>query len=61
MCRLLKERLRPLEYNGLVIGVAALPVILMALQSIGQLTIRDTITLAIIFVAGYFYISRQRA
>lgn len=57
----LKERLSRLQYNGLLIGVAALPVMLLALQSIGQLTIRDTITLAIIFVAGYFYISRQQA
>jgi hypothetical protein len=57
----LKARLRPLQYNGLIIGAAALPVMLLALQSIGQLTIRDTFTLAIIFVAGYFYISRQQA
>jgi phosphatidylglycerophosphate synthase len=56
----LKERLRPLQYNGLMIGAAALPVMLLALQSIGQLTIRDTITLIVIFVAGYFYVSRQQ-
>jgi hypothetical protein len=57
----LQGRLRRLQYNALLIGGAALPVILLALQSIGQLTIRDAVTLVIIFVAGYFYISRQQA
>jgi hypothetical protein len=55
-----KERLKPVQYNGLILGCAALPVMLLALQSIGQLTVRDTVTLVIIFAAGYFYVSRQQ-
>lgn len=55
----LSTRLKPVPYHGLLIGVSLLPITLLALQSIGQLTPRDVITLAILFVAGYFYVSRM--
>jgi hypothetical protein len=57
----LSGRLKRVRYNGLLLGAAALPVLLLALQSIGQLTIRDTLTLGVIFVAVYFYAVRQQA
>jgi len=54
----LDRRLRPVPYNGLVVSLSLLPVMLLALQSIGQLTPRDVITLIILFLAGYFYVTR---
>lgn len=53
-----KDKLSPGLYTGVLLGGAALPVLLLALQSLGQLTPRDTITLAVLYVAGYFYLSR---
>lgn len=38
--------------------LAGLPVSLLLLQSIGQLTIRDIITIFAFFALAYFYISR---
>ncbi|HJQ07852.1 MAG TPA: hypothetical protein VJ836_00035 [Candidatus Saccharimonadales bacterium] len=35
-----------------------LPVMLLILQSIGQLTLRDLLTMAALFCIGYFYFSR---
>lgn len=40
---------------------AALPTLLLVLQSIGQLTIRDVATTALLFFLSYFYISRTVA
>jgi len=40
---------------------AATPVLLLVLQSIGQLTIRDILTVAILFALSYFYMSRSTA
>lgn len=37
---------------------ASLPVLLLVLQSIGQLTLRDILTVAVLFVLSFFYISR---
>lgn len=54
----LRTRLKKVRYNGLLVGGTVLPVMLLALQSIGQLTVRDTLTLIVLFVAGYFYLSR---
>lgn len=55
----LKERL-PRHYSrGVAVGIAALPVLLLAMQSLGQLTLRDTITLGVLYVTGYFYLSRM--
>jgi hypothetical protein len=39
---------------------ASLPTLLLLLQSIGQLTIRDTVTLFVLFGVLYFYIARMR-
>lgn len=38
--------------------LAGLPVSLLLLQSIGQLTVRDIITILAFFALAYFYISR---
>jgi len=37
---------------------ASLPILLLVLQSIGQLTLRDVLTVALLFVVSYFYVSR---
>jgi hypothetical protein len=37
---------------------ASLPILLLVLQSIGQLTIRDVLTVGLLFVISYFYIAR---
>lgn len=42
--------------TGLVL--AAVPLILLVLQSIGQLTLRDVLTIGILFAISYFYVSR---
>src|SRR5688572_28213247 len=41
---------------GLVMLLAAFPVVLLALQSLGQLTIRDFATILALFILVYFYI-----
>jgi hypothetical protein len=40
---------------------AAIPVALLILQSIGQLTVRDILTIAALFSLSYFYITRTTA
>lgn len=60
VCRL-KDRLTPMQYTGYVFGATVLPVLLLALQSLGQLTWRDAATLLLIFGVGYFYMSRVGA
>jgi hypothetical protein len=53
------ERRLPVVYRrGILIGGTALPVLLLMLQSIGQLTIRDVLTLGILFLLSVFYASR---
>jgi hypothetical protein len=37
---------------------ASLPILLLVLQSIGQLTVRDVLTVALLFMLSFFYISR---
>ena len=37
---------------------AAIPVLLLVLQSLGQLTLRDTLAIFALFGVAYFYISR---
>ena len=39
--------------------VAGFPILLLVLQSIGQLTLRDTITACVIFLLAYFYIAKS--
>jgi hypothetical protein len=40
---------------------AAIPLTLLILQSIGQLTVRDLLTIAALFSLSYFYITRTTA
>jgi hypothetical protein len=40
------------------LGVSGTAVLLLALQSLGQLTLRDVVTLAAIMVLGYLYLGR---
>ena len=37
---------------------ASIPLVLLILQSIGQLTIKDVLTITALFVVSYFYVSR---
>jgi len=41
--------------------IAALPMLLLVLQSLGQLTLRDVATILILFSLTYFYISKIKA
>ena len=54
----LRERLSPSKYGSLVFTATVLPVLLIAMQSLGQLSLRDVITLALLFGIGFFYASR---
>jgi predicted membrane channel-forming protein YqfA (hemolysin III family) len=54
----LQDRLRPGQYKGFLFTGTVLPVLLLALQSLGQLTVRDVVTLVLLFAIGFFYISR---
>lgn len=56
----LKERLKPFNYRSLLVGGTMIPLLLLALQSIGQLTARDVITLLVFCGGVYFYLSRLR-
>jgi hypothetical protein len=40
---------------------ALLPILLLVLQSVGQLTLRDGLTLVALFVITYFYMSKVNA
>lgn len=42
----------------LVLLLAGLPVVLLALQSVGQLSWRDMATITVLFVITYIYVSR---
>lgn len=46
------------RYAGLLGVLTLLPTILVALQSIGQLTLVDALMLLLLFTAGYFYMNR---
>jgi hypothetical protein len=43
------------------LSLAGVPLILLVLQSIGQLTLRDVLTIGILFAISYFYVSRSTA
>lgn len=50
---------RPLSANTrLAILGAALPTILLVLRSLGQLTVRDVVTVIALFAITYFYVGR---
>lgn len=53
-----KKEISRLRSVRLSLVLAGLPVSLMLLQSIGQLTPRDIITIFAFFALAYFYISR---
>lgn len=40
---------------------AGVPIVLLVLQSIGQLTLRDVLVLSALFILSYFYMSRSTA
>jgi hypothetical protein len=46
--------------RSLKIGMlcAAIPIVLLVLQSIGQLTLRDVLAIGALFVVSYFYMTR---
>jgi hypothetical protein len=52
----LQTRLRPIQRRAIVLLGVCFPLIIIMLQSIGQLTIRDTLTLGGLFMVGAFYI-----
>src|SRR5215216_2271305 len=45
----------------LAVVFSAIPLILLVLQSIGQLTVRDVLTMAVLFTLSYFYVSQSTA
>ena len=52
---------QPAMYLRLTLLVGTvLPVILLVMQSVGQLTIRDIVTIGCLFGVGVFYVSRVR-
>ncbi|HSW65883.1 MAG TPA: hypothetical protein VLI54_01955 [Bacillota bacterium] len=51
---------KPLSGNvRLAVLGAALPTLLLVLRSLGQLTLRDVITVMALFVITYFYVGRS--
>lgn len=54
---------RKITYRTIRIGCigALLPILLLVLQSVGQLTWRDGLTLIALFVITYFYMSKINA
>ncbi len=49
------------QMSGIMMLFAGLLVMLLALQSLGQLTLRDIVMLTALFVILYFYIYRRAA
>lgn len=54
----LQVRLRPLQRRSVMLLGVCLPLVLLMLQSLGQLTLRDALTLGGLFVIGVFYVLR---
>ena len=54
----LNSRLTSLQSRAVTGTLVVLPVLLLMLQSIGQLTIRDVVTLCLLFGIGFFYFER---
>jgi hypothetical protein len=55
----LEKRLPAPYRRGIYLCGALLPVLLLMMQSIGQLTIRDILTLGGLFLLGAFYVARS--
>ncbi|HKU19248.1 MAG TPA: hypothetical protein VJP80_08390 [Candidatus Saccharimonadales bacterium] len=53
-------RLTAKKYKLGALG-ASLPVLLLVLQSIGQLTLRDVLIIIALFALAYFYVARMAA
>lgn len=60
---LLQKYMGMTHRRSLRVGVlcAGIPMLLLVLQSIGQLTIKDVLTLAVLFLVSYFYVNRSTA
>jgi hypothetical protein len=59
---ILDKRGMPSKKSMKVAGLcASLPILLLVLQSIGQLTVRDVLTVLLLFALSYFYISHATA
>lgn len=52
-------RKRVMRPRLVAVLTAGFPILLLILQSIGQLTVRDTITACVIFLLAYFYIAKS--
>lgn len=50
--------LTPVYRRGIMMAGTVLPVLLFMLQSIGQLTIRDVLTIGGLYALGLFYVGR---
>ncbi len=56
----LDRRLPLRQRRSLLLTLTALPVLLLGMQSIGQLTVRDILTMTGLFLIGVFYVNRAR-
>lgn len=56
----LNRKMTMVTAKGVVLVCVLLPVLLIVLQSIGQLTVRDILTLGGLVLVGIFYVSRVR-
>jgi len=56
---LLRRITNPRKATRVAILSAALPTLLFVLLSLGQLTVKDVATTAVLFILSYFYISRN--
>jgi hypothetical protein len=56
----LNARMPSVYSRGIMLAGTLIPVLLLMLQSIGQLTVRDVLTLSGLFIIGIFYVGRVR-
>jgi hypothetical protein len=57
----LRSRLPKGVRRGVILLSALLPTLMLMLQSVGQLTVRDVLIMTGLFVIGLFYIHRMRS
>jgi fructose-specific phosphotransferase system IIC component len=55
------NNMAPAKARRVAILATGLPMIVLVLQSLGQLTVRDVVSISVVFVLAYFYISRMTA
>ncbi len=58
MIALAKKAVVSHKFKRLATLAAAFPIVLLAMQSVGQLTIRDVTMIALFFGIAYFYLAR---